>query len=225
MPAPDFALLTRELFELDAGPAKETAMDTRILDAALGQIGEYGEAKLTIDAVANAARVARTTVFRRFISKDELVRRVYLREWRRAADLARDVTGEQLTVRAALTEAFAGLTVYARHHPVTRQISRAEPDLVVAMWREGEVNGLTAISSLLVAVAARCRDSGEIDRAALIVVCDTLARLMFANMLLPIDATSESDERAALVRQAAGVLSRADPSAVDRARDQPTTAA
>lgn len=206
MSAPDFSLLTRELFDLEAGPPTETAMDARILDAALAQIGEYGEGNLTIDAVAKAARVARTTVFRRFGSKDELVQRVYTREWRRAADFARQITSEELTVAAALSESFVELTAYARRHPVTRQISRAEPDRVVSMWRGG---GHAAISALLSAVALRCQDAKTFGDDELTALCDVLARLMLANMLVPVEAMGEAEERAALARQAATVLPHA----------------
>ena len=55
------------------GRPRDARVDRSVLDAALGLLAEGGPDALTIDAVATRAGVARTTVYRRWRGKDELV--------------------------------------------------------------------------------------------------------------------------------------------------------
>lgn len=54
--------------------------DEELLDAALGQLLEFGVARTTTDDIARAAGVNRTTLYRHLGSKDEIVAAVILRE-------------------------------------------------------------------------------------------------------------------------------------------------
>jgi AcrR family transcriptional regulator len=55
------------------GRPRDRRVDRSLLDAALALLAEGGPDALTIDAVAARAGVARTTVYRRWSGKDELV--------------------------------------------------------------------------------------------------------------------------------------------------------
>jgi AcrR family transcriptional regulator len=55
----------------------------RILDAAIEQFAMHGIRRTSIDDVADAAKVGRVTVYRRFATKDELVRAAGIRHLRR----------------------------------------------------------------------------------------------------------------------------------------------
>jgi AcrR family transcriptional regulator len=55
------------------GRPRDARVDRSVLDAALGLLAEGGPDALTIDAAATRAGVARTTVYRRWRGKDELV--------------------------------------------------------------------------------------------------------------------------------------------------------
>jgi AcrR family transcriptional regulator len=55
----------------------------RILDAAIEQFAMHGIRRTSIDDVADAAKVGRVTVYRRFATKDELVRAAWIRHLRR----------------------------------------------------------------------------------------------------------------------------------------------
>jgi AcrR family transcriptional regulator len=55
------------------GRPRDQRVDRSLLDAALALLAEGGPDALTIDAVAARAGVARTTVYRRWSGKDELV--------------------------------------------------------------------------------------------------------------------------------------------------------
>ncbi len=55
------------------GRPRDPGADVAILEAARGLLGEFGYDRLTIEGVAERAGVAKTTIYRRFPSKVELV--------------------------------------------------------------------------------------------------------------------------------------------------------
>ena len=60
-----------------------TAPDARaaaILDAALAEFEQHGFRRVALDDVARRARVSRTTIYRRFAGRDELIAAVIDRE-------------------------------------------------------------------------------------------------------------------------------------------------
>jgi AcrR family transcriptional regulator len=61
-------------------PGESDATDIAIVNATVRTIGRFGLDRLSIDDVATAAGVGRATVFRRFGSKEELLRRTIARE-------------------------------------------------------------------------------------------------------------------------------------------------
>jgi AcrR family transcriptional regulator len=183
MPIPDFAPLLRELPERYDLP-EESPIDTRILGAALQVVADCGERRLTIDDVADAARVARSTVFRRFGSKDALLRRLYDREVRLAVTGMFAAAADATDARSAMAAGFCQLADHAAAHPVIQRICRVEPDIMAELWRAGDPCGLTLMTASLVALGDG-RDPTEMDEASAKIVADTLARLLFAHLLLP----------------------------------------
>lgn len=59
--------------ERRAGRPRDPAVDKRVLDATLAQLIQNGYSQLRVDDVAAEARVAKTTVYRRWTSKEALV--------------------------------------------------------------------------------------------------------------------------------------------------------
>jgi AcrR family transcriptional regulator len=184
MPLPDFASLMHELLDHDSVAVADTATDTRILDATLELIGQYGERRLTIDEVAGRSRVARATIFRRFGSKDALISRLYQREVRAAVALAFAAVAGAPDAGSALSDGYACLLEHVSSHPVIQHLARAEPDITVGLWRDGEPSGLTMVSALLAALA-REHSAGAVEPARLEAACDSLARLFLAHLLIP----------------------------------------
>lgn len=185
MSTPDFSTLVRELLGEDGPPPAPSATDTRILDGALCVVGEVGERRLTIDDVAAAARVARATIFRRFGSKDALIARMYAREIRVTIDSVSRASAPAPDAAGALAAGFADLLRSCLEHPVIQQLSRADPDIMVTLWRDGSPAGITLVRALLDSLV-RDRPRAETgDGAALAAACDTLARLLFSCLLIP----------------------------------------
>jgi len=181
--APDFGEIVRSILG-DEEPARpETDTDRRILDATLTLLGEYGERRLTMDDVAEAAKVGRKTVFRRFGSKSNLLSRVYEGEVRkaiaemRAAVEGSDEVGERLT-RAALA-----LMDFAVPHPVTARLVRAEPQTLVALWTQGSPSGFETLRFAL-AMLARGEDR-TVPPVRLEQACGVLARHLLSLQLIP----------------------------------------
>lgn len=179
-------------FGLPVEVAEESASDSRILDAALSLVGEYGERRLTMDDVAVTAKVGRRTVFRRFGSKEALLQRVYHREVLRAVEHIAPRDDESGEVVATLAGTFTRLVGYSTSHPVIRRLVRAEPETLVTLWRTGDPSGYDMAVQLLLSVADQIEHTArpeDLKRGS-----ELLAQLLFASQLIP-DAAQAFDVR------------------------------
>lgn len=106
-----------------------------ILDAALVEFERHGLQRVALDDVARRAGVSRTTIYRRFANRDELVAAVIERE---NAALFADIAAE-LTAAGApsnyYVEAFTQSILMFRRHRVLDQLVRDEPALVLDLAR------------------------------------------------------------------------------------------
>src|ERR1700742_4830371 len=106
---------------------------TAILDAAVVEFGRHGFRRVALDDVARRARVSRTTIYRRFSNKDELVAAVIERENARLfADIAVELkqTGPQSNY---YVEAFTLSILKFRRHRVLDRMITEEPGLVLEL--------------------------------------------------------------------------------------------
>jgi len=130
------------------------AVDCTILEAALSCIGLYGVERMTMTDVAGEAGVGRATVFRRFDSKDELIRRAL------AFEMGRVVEGFAQTLGAIAdpVEQIVELTVeavrIARTHPIG--IRLVEDGSALAVHRDGEI-----AAPQLMLLSARIRECAD----------------------------------------------------------------
>ena len=104
-----------------------------ILDAAVVEFERHGFRRVALDDVARRTRVSRTTIYRRFSNKDELVAAVVEREnVRLFADIAAELkqAGPQSNY---YVEAFTlSILKFRRHRVLDRMISD-EPGLVIEL--------------------------------------------------------------------------------------------
>lgn len=113
-------------------PGPELATE-QILDAAVVEIERRGFRRVVLDDVARRAGVSRTTIYRRFANKDELVGAVIERE---NAKLFADIAVE---LKAAgpqsnyYVEAFTSSIQRFRRHRVLHQMIIDEPGLVLEL--------------------------------------------------------------------------------------------
>ncbi|MCH9668684.1 MAG: TetR/AcrR family transcriptional regulator [Actinomycetia bacterium] len=113
-------------------PAPELATE-HILDAAVVEFERHGYRRVALDDVARRAGVSRTTIYRRFANKDELVGAVIEREnVKLFADIATELTrsGPQANY---YVEAFTLSIVKFRRHRVLQQMITDEPGLILEL--------------------------------------------------------------------------------------------
>ena len=104
-----------------------------ILDAAVVEFERHGFRRVALDDVARRARVSRTTIYRRFSNKDDLVAAVIEREnVRLFADIATELkqAGPQSNY---YVEAFTLSILKFRRHRVPDRMITDEPGLVIEL--------------------------------------------------------------------------------------------
>jgi len=106
-----------------------------ILDAALLEFERHGIHRVALDDVARRAGVSRTTIYRRFANKDELISAVMDRE---NAKLFSDIAAELKNARPQsnyYAEAFTSALLRSRNHRVLNRMVTDEPALSLELAR------------------------------------------------------------------------------------------
>ena len=156
----------------------------RILDAALVEFDRHGIRKVALDDVARRAGVSRTTIYRRFANRDELVVAVMDRENARLfADIA-----EELKDRRPQTdyyvEAFTSAILLARRHRVLSRMITDEPALTLDLARRHYQAAVNRIEQAL-RVVFPPGFADRIGAAAVRELADTTWRYAMMLLLLP----------------------------------------
>jgi AcrR family transcriptional regulator len=113
-------------------PGADTTTEA-ILDAAVVEFEQHGFRRVALDDVARRAGVSRTTIYRRFSNKDELIAAVIEREnVALFAEIADELkhAGPQSNY---YVEAFTHAILKFRRHRVLNRMMRDEPALVIEL--------------------------------------------------------------------------------------------
>jgi AcrR family transcriptional regulator len=104
-----------------------------ILDAAIVEFEQHGLRRVALDDVARRAKISRTTIYRRFRNKDELIAAVIEREnVTLFADIAKEL--KQVDPQSNYyVEAFTLAILKFRRHRVLDRMIRDEPALVLEL--------------------------------------------------------------------------------------------
>lgn len=106
-----------------------------ILDAALVEFDRHGIRRVALDDVARRAGVSRTTIYRRFANKDDLVAAVMDREnVRLFADIAEELKSARPQSNYYV-EAFTQAILRSREHRVLHRMVVDEPALTLELAR------------------------------------------------------------------------------------------
>lgn len=104
-----------------------------ILDAALFEFDRHGIRKVALDDIARRAGVSRTTIYRRFSNRDDLVAAVMDRENARLfADIAEEIRDARPQSNYYV-EAFTSAILRSRRHRVFNRMITDEPALTLAL--------------------------------------------------------------------------------------------
>lgn len=175
-------------------------LSERILDAARQLVVQQGARRLSLSEVATLAGVSRPTIYRYFVSKEDLVDALGKLEYRRfnaAMDdaVSAAASGERLEAAIDVVAAF-----------LEDQPPRSLIDLEPGFVNEQMAQVLPMVTDALVVVLTRCVDEdGRVLSAAPADLAAAIARTALSHYIFP-----ESDHSAARrqVRAAAGLPDR-----------------
>jgi AcrR family transcriptional regulator len=166
-----------------AGPAADgDDLDARILDAALAEFETYGLRRVSVEDVAKRAGVARTTIYRRFTNKEQLLQAVILRECRRFLTGIARATEGLASPEDAVVEGFVAGLQSARTHPLMTRVLQSEPE---AFLPQLSMNGgavMLAARDILADRLRRARPDRADDHNA---VAEELLRVAVSLLLVP----------------------------------------
>lgn len=171
----------------DSGAIDEVV--ERILDATLEAATVHGVRRTSMSDVARRAGMSRPTLYKRFSSKDELVRAVVARETSRiTAAILEAATGTDDPTEALDAAVLVALRE-VREHPLLDRVIRTEPETLVPMIVADPspvmVVGREAAQSIIARRAPRLSDL-DVRRLA-----DVLIRLLVSYALTPPDDPPE----------------------------------
>jgi AcrR family transcriptional regulator len=166
---------------------------TKILDAAVAEFERHGFRRVALDDVAKRAKVSRTTIYRRFANRDELVAAVIDREnIALCADIA-DELEHQAPQANYYVEAFVSAILRFRSHRVLNQLIADDPALALELAREHYGAAVLRIADAL----ERIFPAGFAARVGPAVVdelADAILRYAMMALLLPGNRPLDSAE-------------------------------
>ncbi|MET0700915.1 MAG: TetR family transcriptional regulator [Mycobacterium sp.] len=155
-----------------------------ILDAAVVEFERHGFTRVALDDVARRAKVSRTTIYRRFANRDELVAAVIDRE---NVLLCAGIADELKTAGPQsnyYVEAFTSAILRLRRHRVLNQLISDEPALALELVREHYDPAVQRIADAL-AVIFPVGFAERIGPQAVTELADAILRYAMMALLLP----------------------------------------
>ncbi|MFL6159750.1 MAG: TetR/AcrR family transcriptional regulator [Marmoricola sp.] len=168
-------------------------MTSGILDAAQQVFEQYGARRANVEDVARAAGVSRSTLYRAYSTKDDLLQAVLTRQANEfLAELDRAAAG--LPPREAVVEAFSRGIALTREIPLLARLVETEPEIITGM---GGLSSTSLIIALAGQVATTLRTSGAtMPEAELNVVAELMMRVAYTYILNPGGNLDMTDDRA-----------------------------
>ncbi|MEU4689656.1 TetR/AcrR family transcriptional regulator [Actinoplanes sp. NPDC023714] len=116
-----------------AGPPDlpDDEVTTRLLDTAYQHFCRMGIRRSTMEEVARRAGVSRVTAYRRFATKDALVKHVIRREFRHYFDQFLIEVQQGATAADRVSIGFAGSLQAIRNNPLIGGLMATEPDVLI----------------------------------------------------------------------------------------------
>src|SRR6202012_1835241 len=169
-----------------------TELDRTILDTARTVFETYGGRRANIEDVAARAGVSRSTVYRRFPTKDDLFEKVVRRE----AELffsTLDQATLGCTPQQAVVEAFALGVRLVQDSPLYSRIAESEPELF-GMFSRSQVFPIGQFADGIAHTLRRC--GAEPADSVLADIADVLLRVALGIIVFPTDRLDISDPAA-----------------------------
>ncbi len=172
--------------------ASESVVERAILDTARKVFETYGVRRANIEDVAARAGVSRSTVYRRFPTKDDLFERVMRREGELFfATLDQATTG--CTPQQAVIEAFTLGVRLVQDSPLFSRIVESEPELF-GLFTGARAFPIGRFADGIAYTLRRC--GADIPEADLDNIADILLRVALGIIVFPTDRLDTSDQTA-----------------------------
>lgn len=137
----------------------EDATRARLLEAAFATAARYGLGRMTMNDVAEHARVSRQTVYRYFPGRQELILALVLREEQKMLATVRKAMAPHPELRPAMEAAFRASLRAMRAHPLLDKVMATEPQELLPY--------LTAESNPVLELSMRIMEEIAMERAPL----------------------------------------------------------
>jgi AcrR family transcriptional regulator len=175
-------------------PVVADDVTTRVLDAAAELLAAYGIGRWSVDDVADRSGLGRTTVYRRFDGRDQLVHAVLARECQRFFAAIAEAVGDH---RRLEDQVVAGMLVglAAFDSSVVAQVLRSDPDAILPLLTTDAGMIVAAARAAVVERYLAMRPGADPDRAA--VVGEALIRLAMSLALAPTQVIPLDDPQVA----------------------------
>lgn len=177
---------------VDGDLGEMTDLERTILDTARAVFETYGVRRANIEDVAARAGVSRSTIYRRFPTKDDLFAQVVRREaelFFRTLDQATAGCDPQ----QAVIEAFTLGVRLVQDSPLYSRIAESEPELL-GMFSRSRAFPIGQFADGIAYTLRRCgADIGEPDLAN---IADILLRVALGIIVFPTDRLDTSNEAA-----------------------------
>jgi TetR/AcrR family transcriptional regulator len=171
---------------------ESTEFDRTILDTARAVFETYGVRRANIEDVAARAGVSRSTIYRRFPTKDKLFEQVVRRE----AELffsSLDQATSGCNPREAVIEAFALGVRLIQDSPLYSRIVESEPELF-GLFSRSHVFPIGQFADGIAHTLRRC--GADIPETDLANIADILLRVALGIIIFPTDRLDISDDAA-----------------------------
>jgi TetR/AcrR family transcriptional regulator len=166
-----------------------TELDRMIMDTARTVFETYGVRRANIEDVAARAGVSRSTIYRRFPTKDDLFEKVVRREAEIFfTTLDQATTGR--TPQEAVIEAFALGVRLVQDSPLYSRIVESEPELL-GLFSRSHVFPIGQFADGIAHTLRRC--GTDIPEPDLANVADILLRVALGIIVFPTDRLDTSD--------------------------------
>ena len=176
-----------------ADPSGDDTTD-RILDAAAEVLASGGLRRCTVEEIAERGHIGRTTIYRRFDGRDEIVHAVLARELRSFFDTVVRSVEHLDRIEDQVVEGFLTALEAARDSPML-PLLRSEPDLLMFLVTDaGPV--LDMVTGLMVAQLQSVASDSRVDTQRARHGAEIVFRLTVSFVLMP-ETTLPLDEPAA----------------------------
>jgi AcrR family transcriptional regulator len=177
------------------GPGEDAeGLTARLLDAALAEFTAYGLRRTSMENVAERAGLARSTLYRRFSNKQDLVRAVALRQVRELlVHLVRQVEALP-TVEERLVEAFVIGVQRSRADGLLGRLLESEPETVLPYFTTHADVGLGLGRAFLAEQLRRSPGpavAADPDAAAEVIFRLTSSIMLSPRAYIPLDTDDE----------------------------------